>query len=292
MNYHIENDLFRVTVNEKGAELCSIKSLKTDREYIWQANDVWNGSAPVLFPIVGNLKGGGYTYEENEYKIPKHGFVRHNENIKLINRTKTRLSFLLSSNDETMAMYPFKFDFKVSFFLANNKLQVFHEVVNLNEKEMLFSLGGHPAFNCPFNSDESYEDYYLQFENKESPISYEITQEGLLGMEEKSIIEKKDKIPLTNNLFDDDALIFMDLSSTELSLKSKTHKDVLKVNFGDFPFLGVWAKPNANFVCIEPWAGLPDFEDSKQELLHKPGIIKLQPGNTHYASYIVEINEK
>jgi len=293
VKYHIENELFKVVVDETGAELCSIQSNKTNREYIWQADpEIWGSSAPILFPIIGELKGGGYKYNGKEYKMSKHGFVRGNDKVKLINRTPTRLSFLLSSNEETLRSYPFDFDFKVSFFLHSNKLQVFHEVVNLNEEQMLFSLGGHPGFNCPFDKDEKYEDYFIEFENTEEAHGHEVLASGLLKKKEKTILEKTNKIKLQSDLFDKDAVIFTDLSSGALHIKSKNHKDKIKLNFHDFPFLGLWAKPNANFICIEPWAGLPDFEDSKQELISKPGIIKLQPGNTHYASYIIEITEK
>ncbi|MEO9964706.1 MAG: aldose 1-epimerase family protein [Reichenbachiella sp.] len=292
MKYSIENDQFKVEIDECGAELCSILSKKTDYEYIWQADPkVWKGAAPVLFPIIGALKGGKYTYDGKTYELPKHGFVRNNKKVRLINRTSSRLSFAISNDEETMAMFPFKFDMKISFFLFESRLQVFHEVVNTDSNPIYFSIGGHPAFNYPWKEGENKDDYYLEFERKENNSIFVLSKNGLLTKKEKPLMKETQKLSLENGLFDNDALIFTELNSSEVSIKSKSSKGKISVNFDDFPFLGVWSKPNANFLCIEPWDGLPDFEDSDQELTHKPGIIKLGPGSIHYASYTIQIFE-
>lgn len=292
MIYTIENDLLKIDVNECGAELCSIYSKKRKREYIWQQDpEVWANAAPVLFPFIGNLKGGEFSYEGQKYKIPKHGFVRHNDQMKLVSQSAHRLSFLLKSNEETLAMYPFKFELKISFSLLENKLQVFHEIVNKNEGPMLFSIGAHPALKVPWKEGENRDDYFLEFEHKEESTIFGLSDNGLLLHTEKPGLDKTNKLVLEDGLFDDDALIYTDLNSSLISLKSKTSKGKVSVNFDDFPFLGIWSKPNANFVCIEPWDGLPDFETSDQELLKKTGIIKLREGNVHYASYTIQIFE-
>ncbi|MDW3209063.1 MAG: aldose 1-epimerase family protein [Reichenbachiella sp.] len=292
MKYSIENDLFKVEVDECGAELCSILSKKSGHEYIWQADEkVWKGSAPVLFPVIGALKSGSYIFNEKSYELPKHGFVRNSNKVRLINRTRSRLSFILSSDEETLDMYPFKFDLKVSFFLFESRLQIFHEVANTGDDHMYFSLGGHPAFNYPWKEGENKDDYYLEFERKENNSIFVISENGLLTKDELPMMEETNKLPLKKGLFDNDALIFTELNSSEVSIKSKSSKDKISVNFDDFPFLGVWSKPNADFLCIEPWDGLPDFEDSDQELTKKPGIIKLGPGSIHYASYTIQIFE-
>ncbi|WP_109832266.1 aldose 1-epimerase family protein [Reichenbachiella versicolor] len=292
MKYHIENELFSVAVQEKGAELCSIKSKSTNIEYIWQANpDIWGSSAPVLFPIIGNLKEGKTKIDKESYKIPRHGLVRNNSKVKLINKTKTRLSFLLSSDEESIELYPYKFDFKISFFLFENKLQIFHEIVNLNREPMLFSVGAHPAFNIPWKKGENYDDYYLEFEYEEEATVFDLKPSGLLGEKEKPLIKKAKQLPLAHELFEDDAKIFTELKSTDVKIKSKTNKASISINYDDFPFLAVWAKPNGDFVCIEPWNGLPDFESADGHFKNKAGNIKLTPGNTHYASYTIQVNE-
>lgn len=292
MKYSIENDLFKVEVNECGAELCSILSKSTGFEYIWQADpEIWAGAAPVLFPTIGALKSGSYNFEGKTYQLPKHGFVRHSKKVRLINRTSSRLSFIISSDEETMAMYPFKFDLKISFFLFESRLQVFHELANSGDGPMYFSLGAHPAFNYPWKEDENRDDYYLEFERKENNSIFGLSKNGLLSKKEKPMMEDTNRLPLENGMFDNDALIFTELNSSEVSIKAKGAKGKISVNFDDFPFLGLWSKPNANFLCIEPWDGLPDFEDSDQELTRKPGIVKLGPGSIHYASYTIQIFE-
>lgn len=293
MNHSIENDLFKITVDECGAELCSIISKKTGVEYIWQADkDIWEASAPVLFPIVGALKDGEYQYQEKTYTLPKHGFFRKNKKVKLRNGSEARLQFTLSSDEETLVMYPFKFELRVSFLLRDNRIQVFHELINNDTNQLYFSLGGHPAFAYPWKEGENREDYFIEFDREENNTMYQINDHSLLSRDEIPGLVNTTRLPLTDNLFDKDALIYTELNSSEVTLRTKSSKTKVVVNFDDFPFLGIWSKPKANFVCIEPWEGLPDFENSTKELTEKPGIKMLLPGNTHYASYAIQIFEK
>ncbi|UXP30624.1 aldose 1-epimerase family protein [Reichenbachiella agarivorans] len=292
MKYSIENSQFRVEVEELGAELCSIKSLKSEREYIWQADPkIWASSAPVLFPNIGLLKDGSYKFEGKTYQLPKHGIIRNNAAVKLINRSPSRLSFSLSHSEETMKVFPFEFEFKINFLLMDNRLQVFHEVVNTGKNPMYFSIGGHPAFNCLWNEGESLSDYYIEFEEDETASISQLTPGGLLMKEEIPFLKESKKLYLSEKLFDKDALIFTELHSSEISLKSKKNKIQIKMNFADFPFLGIWSKPKAPYVCLEPWDGLPDYEDTTQEWTAKIGNLKLKAGNTHYASYQIQIIE-
>ncbi|PIB34268.1 hypothetical protein BFP72_01885 [Reichenbachiella sp. 5M10] len=292
MKYSIENEHFRVEVEEVGAELCSILSKSSQREYIWQADpSIWGSSAPVLFPNIGALKGGSYTFEGQRYQLPKHGIIRHNPNVKLINRSPSRLSFSLSHSEETMKVFPFPFDFKINFLLMDNRLQVFHEIVNIGKDPMYFAIGGHPAFNLLWKKGETIRDYFLEFQDRETAGISLLTNDGLLKKTETPCLKDTNRLALTETLFDKDALIFTELNSSEVSIKSKKNKHQIKLNYADFPFLGIWSKPGAPYVCIEPWDGLPDYEDSTQEWLAKMGNIKLKAGNTHYASYQIQILE-
>ncbi|MBU2885852.1 aldose 1-epimerase family protein [Gilvimarinus agarilyticus] len=292
MKHSIENEKFRVEVKEAGAELCSIKSLTSDKEYIWQADpEIWGSSAPVLFPNIGALKEGCYKFEGETYQLPKHGIIRNNPKVKLANHTPSRMSFMLTHDEDTLKQYPFEFEFKINFLLMDNKLQVFHEITNIGRNPMYFSLGGHPAFNCIWEEEETLADYYIEFEKKETAGISVLSDRGLLLKEEIPFLVNTNKIPLTKNLFDNDALIFTDLHSSEVSLKSKKNKTQIKMNYQDFPFLGIWSKPNAPYVCLEPWNGLADYEDSNQEWLAKIGNHKLMPGNTYYASYQIQVIE-
>ena len=288
----IKNKLFEVSVKEVGAELCSMKSLKSGKEYIWKADPaVWAAHAPNLFPIIGCLKDDGFIYKGQEYKCPKHGFVRKNENVTLAKKMDSSLAFTLKYSEESLKIYPFKFEFFINYILEDNRLTVQHEIINHGDEDMLFSLGGHPGFTCPLNADEIYEDYYLEFEKEETAPRWYVQKDGLIGKETTQDFNEPTIIKLHPRLFENDALVFKNLNSSKVSLKSKKSRQILSVEFEDFPFLGIWAKPNADYVCIEPWIGIADSVDSDRNFENKEGLISLPAGVHFTAAYSIEINE-
>lgn len=290
--HSIKNKFFQVSIKEVGAELCSIKSVKSSKEYMWQANpDVWDSHAPNLFPVIGCLKDGGLLYNGQEYKCPKHGFVRNNKNVSLVEKTENSLTFRLMYSEQSLKIYPFKFEFNIKYILEGNKVLVEHTIVNRGDGPMLFSLGGHPGFNCPMNDDENYDDYYLEFEEPETAQSWRVQTDGLIGKETVPVFDELKIINLHPHLFDDDALIFKNLNSKKVSLKSRKSKQVLSMNFKDFPYLGIWAKPNAKYVCIEPWIGIADSFDTDRNFETKEGLIPIQAKKSFVASYFIEIEE-
>lgn len=292
MAYTLANDQLSIRIQPKGVELASLIKLETGQEYIWQADPaVWGSHAPVLFPIIGVLKGGTMTYEGKQYSIPKHGFIRHNEQLEPYATEEDRLIFRLCSSEETLAMYPFHFDFRVTYRLRNQHLIVYHEVMNTDEKPIYFNLGGHPAFRVPFFEGDRYEDYFLRFEHPEDSRSYRVTEEGTIGDETREVPwrEGGTVLPLTHELFTQDALVFKDLDSRSVILESRNHGPVLKVDYAGWTHLGIWAKPNGDFVCIEPWLGLADPHDADGVFTEKEGIIKLAPNETYEMSYDIKI---
>lgn len=289
--HKIKNDILSIAVKPTGAELSSLKNLKTGIEHLWQGNsEFWTGQAPNLFPVIGLLKDGEFTYEGKTYQMPKHGFVRHNENIKLKEKTDSKLVFELEFSEETLKIYPFKFRFQISYTLNQNKLQVGHKVVNLDDKALYFSLGGHPAFNAPISNNEAYEDYYLEFDQKLDLRTHLLDQNGLVSANTEGILDNEDKIRLHKNLFDNDALIFKNIQAKKVSLKSQNSGEILNVEYSDFKNLGVWAKPSAPFVCIEPWLGIADPADTNKEFTTKEGIEKLESNTDFTATYTITIH--
>ncbi|MFD1096462.1 aldose 1-epimerase family protein [Salegentibacter chungangensis] len=288
--YSISNDHLSISVQDEGAELCSFKDKTNGREYLWQANpEIWASHAPNLFPVIGVLKDGKYFYEGRAYEMPKHGFVRYNKNISLKEKTGSKLSFELKYSEESLKIYPFKFNFEISFELKENSLKISHKVTNLDDKTMYFSLGGHPAFNAPLNEGESYEDYYLEFDQKMDLRTYVLSDAGLVSEQTEGILDNEDKIRLHNQLFEKDALIFKNIPSKKVFLKSKKTGPVLKFEYQDFKNLGLWAKPGAPYVCIEPWLGIADVEGTDQNLKTKEGIIELESGEDFEAAYTISI---
>ncbi|GAA4811555.1 aldose 1-epimerase family protein [Litoribaculum gwangyangense] len=289
--YTLQNSNLKIVVKKTGAELCEISAIKNKTNFMWDAKpDIWGSYAPNLFPIIGALKDDTYIFEGKKYTLPKHGFVRHNQNIELHKQTQNSLTFKLTYNDELLKSYPFKFEFHITYTLIDNAITVTHKVKNCDTKTMYFSIGGHPAFKCPVFENDTYEDYYLEFEHVENSKRHLINMEnGLISNKTEAVFNHSNQIALQHELFEKDALVFKDLKSRKVSLKSKNHGTILTVSFPEFNYLGIWAKPTGNYVCIEPWLGIADSENTNQDFKTKEGILKLDSGKTFEASYTIEI---
>lgn len=289
----ISNNNFKISVQKKGAELCSILSLKTGKEFMWNGNpEIWGSFAPVLFPIIGALKDGEFEYDGTYYSVPKHGFIRNNENLVFKKLSDSTIEYSLKFDKESLKQYPFKFEFFIRFSLNENQIKVEHEVINhCNQTPMYFSVGGHPAFKCPLNEDEVYEDYFLEFEKVETIPTWGVLSSGLIDTTTSPLLDNSSILSLKNNLFENDALILKEHLSNKVSLKSKKSTTCLSVEYVDFPYLGIWAKPNAPFVCIEPWLGISDSCDTDQDFKTKEGILKLDKQSSFKASYTITIQE-
>ncbi|GAB3219796.1 aldose 1-epimerase family protein [Algoriphagus aestuariicola] len=290
MHYTIESTSLRVQVNLKGMELSSIQSKASGQEYLWQGDpQFWTGQAPVLFPIIGALKDGKTSYEGKDYALPKHGFVRNSDLPKLARQEENLLVFQIDSSAETLEVYPFDFSFEVTFLLEGNRLEVSHQVFNSGDKDLYYSLGGHPAFNCPLLPGEKWEDYQIEFTEKETDHTWMISPQGLIGEMGERLLDNTRTIRLHAHIFDQDALIFKKLKSREVSLSHRDKGPILKMEFGDFDYLGIWAKPGAPFVCLEPWLGIADSVDHSGILAEKEGIRVLEPGKSEVKKYSIEI---
>ncbi len=290
--YKIINEFLEVSVKSSGAELCSIKSVKTGKEFMWDSNpEIWGSSSPILFPIVGGLRNNSFYYKGKSYSLPRHGFVRNNNKIVLSEETSDSLSFFLKYSEETLKNYPFKFEFSTKYTLHQNKIIIGTRVYNTGDEAMFFSLGAHPAFQCPLNDQEAYEDYFLEFEKEETSSTYLLDENGQVTSDTMPVMNRSKTLNLYKGIFDKDALIFKDLKSRKVSLKSKKSSSVISINYEGFPYLGIWAKPNANFVCIEPWLGIADSSSSDQNFETKEGIMSLQSKKTFDVFYEISIEE-
>ena len=283
----IQNGKLSFSINRLGAELYSLRTLK-GVEYIWQADtEIWARHAPILFPVIGKLKDNKYRYGNKWYHMNQHGFAR-DENFEFKEKTQDSLKYCLQANDRTLKSYPFEFGLSVIYKLTDNILNTDFEVKNNSDKIMPFSLGGHPGFSCFWGRKDKLEDFYLEFEHQENSCRC-FLEHGLLTQRKEKILSNDRVLPLTGNLFDKDALIFMDLKSKQITLCSKLHSTKLRFRFPDFPCLGIWSKPGAPYVCLEPWFGHADPVSSNYDLLTKPGIVKLEPGQVFNCGYSIEI---
>ncbi len=287
---NIANDFLDISVRKAGAELCAIKKLPEGKDYLWDANpEIWAGHAPVLFPIIGALKEGSYYFKGKKYALPKHGFKRNNANIKLHDSSDKSLTFSLTSSPETLEHYPFHFEFYISYTLDNNTLVVNHLVKNTGNEVLFFSVGGHPAFRCPLDEGEKYSDYSIVFEHKETAHNFAVMDSGTIGPAMDLLLDNSNTIDLHYAIFKNDALVFKTLKSRKASLVNKCSGKRVEVSYEGFPYLGIWAKPHADYVCIEPWLGIADPVDTDQELETKEGIISLPEKKSYSASYRISI---
>jgi galactose mutarotase-like enzyme len=285
--YTLENEYIKISADTVGAELTDITSKKTGTEFLWNANPKhWGNHAPILFPFIGRLNNGSYKLNGMEYKMDKHGFARNSE-FTTEEETENSLEFALSADN--MENYPFAFELKVKYTLEFNEIMVDYSVKNKGETDMYFSIGGHPAFKCPIDENEKFEDYYLEFNKKESVDTIGVNAEGYLTEKNIPLLNNENKIDLNYPLFEGDALILKGLRSDEISLKSKNHKKRVDFEFGNFPILGVWTKADAPFVCLEPWFGSGDFENFNGEVSEKAGIIELKPKRVFVCGYVIKI---
>lgn len=285
----LENEFLKVAIGTKGAQLSSLRNKATGAEHMWQADaSVWPWHAPNLFPIVGQLQNDELVVDSEKYPMKRHGFARQSEFIKLESNDASA-GFSLPYCEKTLETYPYKFDFQVLYTLIENALRVTYKVINRDKKTIYFSVGGHPAFNVPFTTGESYEDYYVEFELSEKPDSHLLTPEGLFNGETAPVSIKNKKLYLTRELFAADALVFKNLKSRLVTIKSDKHEHSLSIEFPHFNYLGLWAKPGADFLCIEPWLGCADSVGEPKDIKHKEDIQKVAVGHVFEASFYISI---
>lgn len=279
MQNTIKNSLMSVTVKRHGAELCGLKAAD-GTEYLWQADPaIWPRHAPLLFPIVGKLAQGRYRYEGRDYEMAPHGFARDTD-FELMDASDNALSYRLQATPATRKQYPFDFSLLRHYRLSGGTVEVTTEVTNTGTTVMPFSIGEHPGFALTWGAGDKVEDYALKFEKAERLDTHLLDANGLLSGKTERVLSNKSVLPLRRDLFDRDALIFLKIKSQKVSLCSRRHPRRVTVEFSGYPDLGIWAKPGASFVCIEPWYGHADLASHDGELMAKPGLIMLEPGTS------------
>lgn len=282
MDTTISNSTLKASIKHAGAELFSLKN-NQNKEYIWEGNpDFWGKHSPVLFPIVGTLKNNTYTSNDKEYQLSRHGFARDME-FELINKTENSATFSLQSNAETLKKYPFEFELQLIYTLKETTLDIEYKVINKGENKMPFSIGAHPAIALP----ENFENYAFKFE-KEEVLKYSLLENDLISNKTETLETTDNLVPLNYKLFENDALVFKTLESNSLTILENS-KPYVKVDFADFPSLGIWTKDQAPFVCIEPWFGYSDTAENSGDLFEKEGILILDPQQTFNSKFSIQL---
>ncbi len=248
----------------------------------------WKRHAPILFPIVGKLKRNQTIINGRTFEMSQHGFARDME-FEPVTKLDNFHSYVLRSNKYTMARYPFEFELYNTYRQEDNKLIFMYKVINSGNNNMPFGIGGHPAFKID-PDDLKRGNYYLEFEEEEDKAHFLYLVDGLVGTEyAKNILEGGKRISLNEHTFDNDALIIKGIQNKKISLKNiRTRKTVLKMNFEGWPYIGIWSKQGAPFICLEPWMSTADRVNSSNIFVKKPDMIILQPGEEFENKFSVE----
>ncbi len=284
----------QMLTSKKGGELISFKV--NGEEKIHQGENTldengkvyWKRHSPVLFPIVGKLKKNKTLIGGRTYELMQHGFARDME-FEPITKLDNFHSYVLKSNKYTLARYPYEFELYNTYRTEDNKLTTIYKVVNTGLINLPFGIGGHPAFKIDLDELRKGH-YYLEFEEEEDKIHFLYLVDGLTGTDyaRNRVLEKR-FIPLDEHTFDDDALIMKGITSHKISLVNYAmRKRILTMDFTGFPYLAIWSKPNAPFVCIEPWYSIADSIKSTGVFTQKQDIISLKPEEFFECKYTVE----
>jgi galactose mutarotase-like enzyme len=259
-----------------GAELQSLKN-SDGREYMSGGNPAfWSGRAPLLFPIVGRLNEDRLRLDDAQYTMLKHGFARKSD-FTLIEHTADAARFRLTDSAETRAQYPFAFELDAYFLLDGATLHMTITARNTGTTDLPFSFGYHPAFAWPLPGGGVRADHQITFEADEPASLCRLTSDGLILPDLVPTPVTGNQFTLADTLFEQDALIWKTLVSRRLSYGAAGHTS-LDIAFPDTEWLGIWTKPGAGFVCIEPWAGSADADGYNGDFTDKPGVMMLTPG--------------
>lgn len=286
----IENEQLICTIESVGAEIRSLKNKVTGEEYIWQIDvSVWGSSSPVLFPAIGKIKEDRIVYNGADFAMPKHGIIRNNEDLIFEKRGDSSCAFILTSSVKTLTQYPYKFTFSVEFSLIENRLIMNYVVENQDIVPISFACGGHTAYALPLNESTQLSDYVVEFPKDVELFASTLGESGLLSDRKRKIETNGKLLSLSETLFNEDALIFENVNYDWVRLRKKGEEKGVIVKFTDYPHLALWAKPGADYICVEPWLGLPDSENESTEITQKPTYRSIEPNTTFSIAIETEV---
>ena len=277
------------TVNPIGSELSRL-TFRESYDLLWNGDPaIWSGQAPILFPIVGMLVDGCYRLDDRSYEMPKHGFAR-TSTFKTIEHCQDTIALRLETSPATRAIYPFEFRLDLTFQVAANLLSMRANISNLDDRSMPMSFGFHPAFRWPLPFGDTRSNHQIMFEAPEPAPVRRMNAQGLLLPDAKPTPVAGRTLMLRDSLFEDDALIFNALRSRRLTYGAPNAPS-LDIRFEHLPDLGIWTKPGAGFIAIEPWQGYNDSVGFSGDFRDKPGVIQIAPGDARSFSMSVAVKD-
>ncbi len=276
--FRIASDQLSAEIAPVGAELVRLTGAD-GADYLWDGDPRWwSGRAPILFPIVGTLKDDRFRWQGESYSLHRHGFARRRK-FELVDQDESSLVLRLDADDLTGAMWPFDFRLDMRFAIEGSRLSLTADVTNRSETAMPVSFGFHPALRWPLPGAASKAGHAIRFAEPEPAPIRKLDSDGLIDPVPLPTPVMGKTLALDDSLFVDDALIFDQLRSRSLSYAGPG-TPTIKVDFPAMPDLGLWMKPGADYLCIEPWQGYSDPQGFGGTIDEKPGMVSLGPGAT------------
>lgn len=288
-DYKIESQFLEAVISSQGAEMTSLYDKELRVEYLWQRDEkFWDYSAPTLFPIVGKLNSDHFRIGRKDFYMPRHGLVR-DLNFELVRHEKDILVMRLKFSEETKRIFPYKFLMEVNYKIYGPVLTVTHEIKCPEKRDLYFSFGTQPALNVPLKEGQ-FSDYYIDFEYNEYSGPFYLHHE-LVDFDQKPDLGvfSGRRLPLTEELFENGALIFKDVRSQKLTLRNSFNDQEIVFDIGEAPYLGLWRPQGAPFLAIGPWHGVPDVLGAGDDFLKKEGVIHLEVGEVFKSSYSIHV---
>jgi len=274
-------------INPLGAQLSALRD-RDGRDLLWNGDPaVWNGRAPLLFPIVGTLAGGSYRLGSRTYSLPRHGFAR-GKPFETADATPSSATFRLGADEATLQIYPFRFELEVQFALRGSTLSVTTAIRNVGQEDMPASFGYHPAFRWPLPYGRERSTHFIEFASDEPSPIRRLNADGLLTSERHPTPTRNRRLALVDALFKDDVVIFDEFRSRSVTFGAADGPRI-RVSYPDAPYLGIWTKPGAEFICIEPWHGVADPAGFSGDFSTKPGVFRVTPGDAMTTRMQVEL---
>lgn len=282
----LRSDRLRASIDPQGAQLSLLRD-SNEQDLLWNGDPaVWKGRAPILFPIVGELNGGVYRWQGRHYALGRHGFAR-DRGFALVRQDGSEALLRLVADEQSRKVYPFRFEFDVLFRIEASTLTVVASVRNDGEVPLPASLGFHPAFRWPLTPQAPRDAYCLEFESDEAAPIRRLNAQGLLIAEPRATPVRGRRLVLDDSLFGEDVVILDRFASRSLTYGAG-QAGRIRVGFPDATHLGIWTKPGAPFICIEPWRGVADPQGFEGELSNKPGVFMVPPGGSEALTMQVE----
>ena len=281
MIFELENAQFKIRVSSLGAELQSLYSKETEREYLWQAApEAWDHHSLLLFPCCGRIDRSRIIARGREWPLAMHGFAKDRE-FSVLERTETALLLELAADDATLRQFPYLFRLRVRFTLTGTEIEEAFEVINDDDVPMPFSLGGHPAFFCPVDLESAAADCVLEFDRPQEIVEHALTEGTRLIVpgEEKPFLSGASSLRLSNAFFNDGPKVLSNVDAEFVRLRSEKTGRFVEMGIAGFPFMTLWGLgQRMTVIAVEPWCGTSDVEGTDHVWENKFGNETAAPG--------------